>query len=42
MNSDHFKKATGELRQAFVSTPRIVSRQVDGDGWDEMGEISVD
>jgi quinol monooxygenase YgiN len=42
VNSDHFKKATGELGQALESTPRIVSRQVDGEGWDEMGEITVD
>jgi len=41
VNSDHFKKATSELGEALVSTPRIISRQVDGDGWDEMGEISV-
>jgi quinol monooxygenase YgiN len=42
VNSDHFKKATSELGQALASTPRIVSRQVDGEGWDEMGEITVD
>ena len=41
VNSDHFKKATSELGQALASTPRIVSRQVDGEGWDEMGEITV-
>jgi len=42
VNSDHFKKATGSLGEALVSTPKIVSRQVDGDGWDDMGEITVD
>jgi quinol monooxygenase YgiN len=42
VNSAHFKKATGELGQALESTPRIISRQVDGEGWDEMGEITVD
>ena len=42
VTGEHFKKAAGELGQALVSTPRIVSRQVDGEGWDEMGEISVD
>ena len=42
VNSDHFKKATGSLGEALVSTPKIVSRQVDGEGWDEMGEITVD
>jgi quinol monooxygenase YgiN len=42
VNSEHFKKATSELGQALVRTPQIVSRQVAGSGWDEMGEISVD
>lgn len=41
VNSEHFKKATGALGEALVSTPRIISRQVDGEGWDRMGEISV-
>ena len=42
VNSDHFKKATGEMGQALVATPRIISRQVDGAGWDAMGEITVE
>ena len=41
VNSAHFQKAARELGQALVSTPLIVSRQVDGSGWDEMGEITV-
>lgn len=42
VNSDHFKKATGEMGEALVATPRIISRQVDGAGWDAMGEITVE
>jgi quinol monooxygenase YgiN len=42
VSSDHFKKAMQDLPQALASTPRIVSRQVEGDGWDEMGELSID
>ena len=42
VNSAHFKKAMQELPQALVATPRIVSRQVDGDGWSEMGELTVE
>lgn len=42
VSSDHFKKAIADMPQALVSTPKIVSRQVDGDGWDEMGEVSID
>ncbi len=42
VSSDHFAKATAEMGQALVATPKIISRQVDGDGWDEMGEVTVD
>jgi quinol monooxygenase YgiN len=41
VNSEHFKKAAQELPQALARTPRIVSRQVSGDSWDLMGEITV-
>jgi hypothetical protein len=30
-----------DMPQALAATPKIVSRQVDGQGWDEMGELSV-
>lgn len=39
--SEHFRKAVEELPQALAATPRIVSRQVDGSGWDEMAEMRV-
>jgi len=42
VNSNHFKKATEDLPKALSRTPRIVSRQVDGSGWDTMGEMVVD
>lgn len=42
VKSDHFAKAMKELPQALASTPKIVSRQVEGDGWEEMGEMKVD
>jgi quinol monooxygenase YgiN len=42
VSSDHFKKAVTELPQYLAHTPRIVSRQVDGDAWDPMGEMQVD
>lgn len=42
VNSAHFAKAMGEFGQALASTPRIVSRQVDGSGWEEMGELKVE
>ena len=42
VNSEHFKTAIVEVRQALASTPRIVSRQVEGAGWDAMGEITIE
>ena len=42
VNSEHFAKAMKEFPQALASTPKIVSRQVEGDGWGEMGEMQVD
>jgi quinol monooxygenase YgiN len=42
VNSDHFKAFVAETPRALAATPKIVSRQVDGDGWDAMGEMQVD
>ncbi len=42
VSSDHFAKAVAAMPQALVRTPQIVSREVEGDGWEEMGEVSVD
>jgi quinol monooxygenase YgiN len=42
VGSEHFQRALVDLRQAVVATPRIVSRRVEGSGWDLMGEITVD
>ena len=41
VNSEHFKKAMQDLPPALAETPDIVSRQVDGSGWDKMGEMQV-
>jgi len=42
VNSDHFKKAMQDMREGLASTPRIISRRIDGDGWDEMGELTIE
>ncbi|MEO5833889.1 MAG: putative quinol monooxygenase [Nakamurella sp.] len=42
VNSAHFQQAMKDLPQGLVATPKIVSRQVDGDGWGEMGELTVE
>ena len=41
VQSDHFKKMQEEFPQYLSATPQIISRQIDGDGWDEMGELTV-
>ncbi|GAA2002131.1 putative quinol monooxygenase [Brevibacterium samyangense] len=41
VNSDHFKQMQGDFPQYLLATPKIVSRKVEGDSWDDMGEISV-
>ncbi|MDQ2627767.1 MAG: antibiotic biosynthesis monooxygenase [Actinomycetota bacterium] len=42
VNSDHFKKAMAELPQALVSTPKIISQQLEATDWSPMGELTVD
>lgn len=42
VNSDHFKKAMADMPQALIETPEIISRQLDGDGWDLMGELTIE
>lgn len=42
VTSDHFAAGLEAMRPALAETPRIVSRQVEGEGWDRMGELQVD
>lgn len=42
VNSEHFARMQEEFPQYLRATPKIVSRQVEGGGWGEMGELSVD
>ena len=42
VNSEHFTAGLEALRPALEATPKIVSRQVEGEGWDRMGELQVD
>ncbi|GAB2569890.1 putative quinol monooxygenase [Leucobacter ruminantium] len=41
VNSEHFPKGLEAMRPLLVSTPKIVSRKVEGSGWDEMGELRI-
>jgi quinol monooxygenase YgiN len=40
--SEHFAKAMRDMRPAVAKTPAIVSRRVDGSGWEEMGELKIE
>lgn len=42
VTSDHFAKGLEAMRPALAETPRIISRTVEGTGWDEMGELKMD
>ena len=42
VTSQHFAKGLETMRPHLVSTPKIISRQVAGDGWDAMGELQID
>ena len=42
VNSEHFAKGLESMKPFLVETPDIVSRQVEGEGWDKMGELRID
>ncbi|WP_296138086.1 putative quinol monooxygenase [uncultured Tessaracoccus sp.] len=42
VNSDHFQAGLDAMRPLLTETPRIVSRMIEGEGWDEMGELRID
>ena len=42
VNSEHFKAAQQSLPAHLTETPRIVSQDVDQDGWNELGEMAVE
>ncbi|MHA3684285.1 putative quinol monooxygenase [Leucobacter sp. HY1910] len=41
VQSDHFAKGLESMRPHLVSTPQIISRQIEGTGWDAMGELQI-
>lgn len=42
VSSDHFAQAMRDMPQGLAATPKIISRQVEGTGWGEMGELTID
>lgn len=41
VNSDHFQQAMKDMPQALVETPHIISEKISANGWNRMGELSV-
>ncbi|NUL46572.1 antibiotic biosynthesis monooxygenase [Cellulosimicrobium funkei] len=41
VNSPHFAAGLEAMREALAATPKIISRQIEGEGWDEMGELQI-
>ncbi|WP_298746680.1 putative quinol monooxygenase [uncultured Serinicoccus sp.] len=42
VESPHFTEGIEAMRPHLTATPSIISRQVDGEGWDAMGELQID
>ncbi|GAA1535703.1 putative quinol monooxygenase [Brevibacterium picturae] len=42
VKGEHFKNGLEAMRPHLASTPKIISRKIDGEGWDEMGELQTD
>lgn len=42
VSSDHFAKGLESIRPHLANTPQIISRQVEGSGWEPMGELRID
>jgi quinol monooxygenase YgiN len=41
VNSEHFKAAMELMPSMLAKTPEIVSQEVPGTGWSQMGELTV-
>lgn len=41
VESEHFRTMQQEFPPYLRSTPRIISRRIEGDDWDEMAEVAV-
>lgn len=42
VSSAHFAEGLEAMKPALARTPQIISRTVEGTGWEEMGELQVD
>lgn len=41
VNAPHFQAGLDAMRPLLAATPKIISRQINGEGWDEMGELQI-
>ncbi|WP_237233039.1 putative quinol monooxygenase [Rothia nasisuis] len=41
VESDHFAKGLETMKPWLTETPKIISRTIDGNDWDEMGELKI-
>ncbi|MDO4253125.1 MAG: putative quinol monooxygenase [Rothia sp. (in: high G+C Gram-positive bacteria)] len=41
VNSEHFARGLETMRPLLQATPKIISRTIAGDDWDEMGELKI-
>ena len=41
VTAEHFKKAQAELPQYLSATPKVRNMQIEGEHWDELGEMRV-
>ncbi|NMO01410.1 antibiotic biosynthesis monooxygenase [Gordonia sp. TBRC 11910] len=41
VSAKHFAEGLAAMRPALTQTPRIISREIDGDGWSAMGELEI-
>ncbi|GAA1906745.1 putative quinol monooxygenase [Nocardioides lentus] len=42
VGSDHFRQAQADLPQYLQATPRVRNMLIEGEHWDELGEMKVD
>ena len=42
VEAPHFAKGLETMRPLLAETPRIISRSIEGDDWDLMGELQID
>ncbi len=40
--SEHFQAGGAKIAPFLAKTPEIIARQVEGDGWDQLGILAVD